>query len=333
MTETKTKVGGYLGNGANAIIPLVTVGGLLTVLAYCFGIDTKQADGFAGSIVKIAAVTLTFIVPLLSAFIANTMVDKVGFVPGLIGGIFANTFGAGFIGGILAGLFAGYVTMFLIKYIKLPDGWNAFNSLILVPLIAVFVVGLVMVYIGEPIVKALADVAASWVKDLSVGNVAVFGLVAGLLVAFDIGGVFSKAFSAGAFALVGIGALVPQAAVMAAAMAAPLGLALATVIAKEKFTEEEKELGKASWLFGLSALTEGIIPFAASDPIRVIPSAMIGSAVTGFLTALFGAEVNVANGGVFALTISGAVTGVLGILVSIIVGAFVTAYLVKYLKK
>jgi PTS system fructose-specific IIC component len=168
---------------------------------------------------------------------------------------------------------------------------------------------------------------------LSSGNVVIFGLVAGLLVAFDVGGVFSKTTLAGAFALVGTGALVPQAAVMAAAIAAPLGLALATVIAKDKFTPEEKELGNASWLLGLSALTEGIIPFAASDPIRVIPAAMVGSSVTGLLTALFGAEINVSNGGIFALTVSGAVTGVLGILVSIIVGAVVTAYLIKFLKK
>ena len=334
MTEIKTnKVSGYLGSGANAIIPLVVVGGLLTVLAYFFGINTKQADGFAGSIVKISIVTLTFIVPLLSAFIANAMVEKVGFVPGLIGGIFASTLGSGFIGGILAGLFAGYVTIFLLKYIKLSEKYKNFKSSILVPTITVFAIGLVMIYVGEPIVKALTEIATSWVKDLSADRVAVFGLVAGLLVGFDFGGVFSKAVLEGAFALVGTGGFVQGATVMAAAMAAPLGLALATVIAKEKFTVEEKEFGKASWLLGLSSLAEGIIPFAAADPIRVIPAVMVGSAVTGFLTALFGAEVNVANGGVFALTVPGAVTGVLGILISIIIGAVVTAYLVKYLKK
>lgn len=334
MTEVKVKkVSGYLENGASAIVPLVIVGGLLTVLAYFFGIDTKQADGFAGSIVKISVVILSFIVPLLSAFIANTMVEKIGFVPGLIGGIFASTLGAGFIGGILTGLLAGYVTMFLIKYIKLPEKYNNFNSSILVPLIAVFVVGLVMIYIGEPIVKILGEVASRWIKDLSTGSVALFGLVAGLLVTFDIGGVFSKTALAGAFTLVGTGVLAPEAAVMAAAMSAPLGLALATVIAKEKFTTEEKELGRASWILGLSALTEGIIPFAAADPIRVIPAAMVGSAVTGLLTVLFGAEVNVVNGGIFALAVSGAVTGIFGIVVSIVVGAVITAYLIKYLKK
>lgn len=323
----------YLKSGVTAIIPLIITGGLLTVLAYFFSIDTKNATGFSGTIVSIATCVLAFIVPILSGFIAFSIADRAGFLTGLIGGAFASVLGLGFLGGIIVGLISGYLAKYLLKYIRLPQSWDAFKTVVLVPLLSIFIIGLFMVYVADPIAKVFYDVIGSWIKDLSMSNLIIMGAIIGLFVAFDIGGIFSKATLVSAFALVGSGVFIPQAAAIAAAMVPPLGLALATVIAKNKFSSEEKEAGKAAWILGISALTEGAIPFAVVDPIRVIPSAMIGSAITGALVAAFGSCVKVANGGIFALTVNGAVTGLLGIVISIIVGVIITAYLVKYLKK
>lgn len=322
----------HLSSGVTAIIPIIIAGGLLTILSYCFGFDTRFDSGFRGSIVSLAATVMGLIVPILSAFIAFSISDRAGFITGLVAGVFAFSMGAGFLGGIIAGFLAGYIVKWLITLLKFPKSWDNFKLIILVPLLAIFIVGILMIYVADPIIGALYDNIYSWIKNLSQGNIVLFGAIIGLFVAFDIGGPFSKATLASTIALVGSGLFVPQAAAIAAAMVPPLGLALATVIAKDKFNDEEKETGRATWLLGLSALTEGAIPFAAADPIRVIPSIMIGSALTGAVAAAFGSGISVAKGGIFALSVTGAVTGFAGIIFAIIVGMVVTAYLIKYFK-
>lgn len=273
----------HLMTGVSYMLPLVVAGGLLIALSFAFGgIHVNERSGtFGAALFDIGANSaFAMMIPVLSGFIAFSIAEKAGLAPGLIGGVLAKSIGASFLGGILAGFIAGYVALGLKKYIRLPKNLESIKSILFIPLLGSAITGLLMIYVvGEP-VKAIMDGLTTWLQGLESTNAVLLGLLLGAMMAFDMGGPVNKAAYTFAVGLLDSQLYGPMAAVMAAGMTPPLGLWLATVIARKKFTKEERDAGKAASVLGISFITEGAIPFAASDPLRVIPSITIGSAVT-----------------------------------------------------
>lgn len=326
----------HLMTGVSFMIPFVVAGGILIALSFIFGIEAFKEEGtLAAALMQIGGGSaFALMVPILSGYIAFSIADRPGLVPGMVGGMLAGSIGSGFLGGLIAGFLAGYTVEFLKKAIKLPKSMSGLMPVLVLPVFSTLITGLAMIYvIGTP-VAAINTALNNWLSSMSGTNSVVLGLIIGLMMAFDMGGPVNKA----AYAF-GVGTLVAgqtsnvMAAVMAAGMVPPLGLALATLIAKNKFTHDEVEAGKAAWAMGVSFITEGAIPFAAADPARVIPSIMIGSGVTGALSMLFNCGLAVPHGGVFVLVIPNAVSNLLMYVLSIAVGTAVTAGLLTVLKK
>jgi PTS system fructose-specific IIC component len=272
-------------------------------------------------------------VPILAGFIAFSIAEKAGLAPGLVGGMLASKLGAGFIGGIIAGFLAGYVAKALKDYVRLPKNLQGIQTILIIPVISTLIVGLLMIYvIGTPM-KAIMDGLTAWLKSLGTTNAIILGLLLGAMMAVDMGGPINKAAYTFGVGLLGSGVYTPMAAIMAAGMTPPLGIWLATLIARSKFTPEEREAGKAAGILGLSFITEGAIPFAAADPLRVIPSIIAGSAVTGALSMALGCSLKAPHGGIFVLAIPNAVTNLLGYVIAIAAGTIITALLVAVLKR
>lgn len=325
----------HLMTGVSYMIPLVVAGGLAIAISFVFGIKAFEQKGtLAAALMEIGGGSaFALMVPILAAFIAFSIAEKPGLTPGLVGGMLASNIGAGFLGGIVAGFLAGYVAKWLKDNIKLPKNLEGLKPVLIIPFISTLVVGLLMIYvIGTP-VKTIMDVLTGWLKGLSSGNAVFLGLLLGAMMAFDMGGPVNKTAYTFAVGLLGSGVYGPMAAVMAAGMTPPLGLWLATVLAPRKFTVEEKEAGKAAAVLGISFITEGAIPFAAADPLRVIPSLVAGSAVTGALSMVFGATLRAPHGGIFVLPIPNAVGNLAMYTVALVAGMVVTALLVSLLKR
>lgn len=326
----------HLMTGVSYMIPFVAAGGILIAISFAFGILAfKEPGTIPAALMTIGGGSaFALMIPILAGFIAFSIADRPGLVPGMVGGMLASSLNAGFLGGIVAGFLAGYTVQFLKKTIKLPKSLSGLMPVIILPVLSTLVVGLVMVFvIGKPM--TIINVAmAKYLTNLSGANSAILGIIIGLMMAADMGGPINKA----AYAF-GVGTLVAgqtsmvMAAVMAAGMTPPLGIALASVIAKKKFTLEEREAGKAAWALGAAFITEGAIPFAAADPIRMIPSLMVGSATTGLLSMVFKAAIAVPHGGIFVLFIPHAVTNVGLYAVSIVAGTIVTSLMILLLKK
>lgn len=325
----------HLMTGVSYMIPFVVAGGILIAISFAFGIEAfKQPGTLPAALMQIGGGSaFALMVPILSAYIAFSIADRPGLVPGFVGGMLAVSTGAGFLGGIISGFLAGYTIEILRKAIRLPRTLEGLMPVLILPVLSCLIVGLLMIYaIGTPI-KGIMTGLTNWLSGLSNANAALLGLVLGLMMAFDMGGPVNKAAYTFATGLLASNIFAPMAAVMAAGMTPPLGLALATVIAKDRFTKEEIEAGKAAWFLGISFITEGAIPFAAADPLRVIPSIMIGSGITGALSMLFGAMLRVPHGGIFVLPIPHAVTNLPLYILAIAIGTVVTALLVAVLKK
>lgn len=335
--ESRTGVYKHLMTGVSFMIPFVVAGGILIALGFAFGgIYVFNNPGtFAEIIFTTGKAAFGLMVPVLGGYIAYSIADRPGIVPGFVGGALASTIGAGFLGALLAGFIAGYVVIGIKKLIKLPKSLEGLMPILVIPVLSTLIIGLVMLYLGSPI-TAINKAMSDGLMSLNSGSKVILGLVLGLMMAFDMGGPINKAsyvFATATLATSAGGASPIMAAVMAAGMVPPLGLALATVIAKNKFNVAEREAGKAAWALGISFITEGAIPFAAADPLRVIPSIMIGSGITGMLSMLFDCTLKVPHGGIFVLAIPG-VVGNLGMyIVSIVVGTVVSAVLLSVLKK
>ncbi|HEY3258798.1 MAG TPA: fructose-specific PTS transporter subunit EIIC [Pseudonocardiaceae bacterium] len=339
---------GWLMTGVSYMIPFVAAGGILIALSFVLGgaeiankvnggtfqgvkypgvTDLSQLweqTGFAGVLFKIGAVTFSMLVPILAGFIAYAMADRLGLVPGIVGGLIANAIGAGFLGGLVAGLLAGAVAMWLGR-IQVPRAVRGVMPVVVIPLVSAFVVGfLMLVVVGEPIAAATRGMN-SWMNGLSGTNAVLLGVLIGLMMCFDLGGPVNKvAYTFGVAALAGAagGQSTIMAAVMAAGMMPPIALALATVLRRALWTEAEREAGEAAWLLGASFISEGAIPFAAADPVRVIPSMMIGGAVTGGLSMAFGASSPAPHGGIWVVGLIGKpLLWVLAILIGSVVSA------------
>jgi len=325
----------HLMTGVSYMIPFVAAGGILIALSFAFGIHAFEQEGsIAAALKNIGGVAMGLMYPILAGFIAFSIADRPGLIPGMIGGMLAATVGAGFLGGMAAGFIAGYTVLFLKKTIKLPKSLQGLMPVIILPVLSTLVVGLVMVFIiGKP-VSAINVAMSAWLTNLSGTNAGLLGIIIGLMIASDMGGPFNKAaYTFGVSTLVVGHTSMIMAAVMAAGMTPPLGIALATIIAKKKFTPEEREAGKSAWALGAAFITEGAIPFAAADPLKVIPSTMVGAAVTGALSMIFKSAIVAPHGGIFILLIPNAVTNLGGYVVAIVAGTIVTGLMILLLKK
>lgn len=325
----------HLMTGVSYMLPLVVAGGLLVALSFVFGIEAFKEQGtLAAALMDIGGGTaFALMVPILSGFIAFSIADRPGLTPGLIGGMLATKIGASFLGGIISGFLAGYIAKWLKDNIKLPKTLEGLKPVLIIPLFSSAAVGLLMIYIVGTPVKAIMDIMTEALKGMSSTNAVALGLLLGGMMAFDMGGPVNKAAYTFSVGLLASNIFEPMAAVMAAGMTPPLGIALATFLAKNKFTPDEREAGKAAAVLGISFITEGAIPFAASDPFRVIPSLMAGSAVTGALSMIFGCTLRAPHGGIFVLPIPNAVGNVGLYIVAIAIGTVVTAVLLTLLKQ
>jgi PTS system fructose-specific IIC component len=336
--RSTTRTGPYkhLMTGVSYMLPVVVAGGLLIALAFAFGgIYAGDAKGtFGWALMQIGGATaFALFVPVLAGFIAYSIADRPGITPGLIGGMLATTVGAGFLGGIVAGFIAGYLTRFLNDKIKLPDNLQGLKPVLILPLISTLIVGLLMIFLIGPPVKVALNGLEAWLAGLQQGSALLLGFILGAMMAFDMGGPVNKAAYTFSVGLLSSKIYAPMAAVMAAGMVPPLGLALAATLFKNRFTTDEREASKAAFVLGISFITEGAIPFAARDPFRVIPSIMVGAAITGALSMLFGAHLLVPHGGVFVLLIPNAVTHLLLYVLAIAIGTVATAAMLFFIKK
>lgn len=344
--ERKEKTTGaykHLLTGVSFMIPFVVAGGISIAISFIWGYKAYDPTDPSHNIFAEAFMTFGggngafgLMVPILAGYIAYSIADRPGLVPGMVGGMMANSVGAGFLGGIAGGFLAGYVILGLkwlfLDAMKLPKNFQGLMPILILPLFSVVIVGLSMFFI---IGKPFAWINTQLVKVLSnmqEGSAILLGLIIGLMMAFDMGGPVNKAAYAFGTGLITSGVTAPMAAVMAAGMTPPLGLALATVIRKNLFTRAEREAGKAAWVLGASFITEGAIPFASADPLRVIPSIMVGSGVTGALSMAFGCTLGVPHGGVFVMFIPGIVHNLVLYLVAIVIGTIVTSIMIIMMK-
>jgi PTS system fructose-specific IIC component len=325
----------HLMTGVSYMLPIVIAGGLSIALSFAVGgINAGDQPGTLGwALSQIGGKTaFNLFVAVLSAYIAYSIADRPGIAPGLIGGFLAQNLGAGFLGGIISGFLAGYLTKFLADNIKLPITLEGLKPVLILPFLSTVIVGLLMIFIISPPVQAINSALTEWLKGMQGANALLLGVLLGAMMGFDMGGPVNKSAYTFSVGLLGSQVYTPMAAVMAAGMTPPLGLALAAFVFKDRFDLEEREAAAPALVLGLSFITEGAIPFAAKDPFRVIPSLMIGSAVAGGLSMLFGCQLLVPHGGIFAILIPGAAVNLPLYLVAIVIGALATTAAVAVLK-
>jgi len=322
--SNKEKSGAYrhLLTGVSYMLPMVVAGGLCIALSFAFGINAfKEAGTLPAALMQIGGSTaFALMVPVLAGYIAFSIADRPGLTPGLIGGMLASSTNAGFLGGIIAGFIAGYVARFISTRLKLPQSMEALKPILIIPLLASLVTGLLMIYVvGKP-VAAIMEWLTHWLGNMGTANAVLLGAVLGGMMCTDMGGPVNKVAYAFGVGLLSTKTYGPMAAIMAAGMVPPLAMGLATLLARSKFTKGQQEGGKAALVLGLCFISEGAIPFAARDPMRVIPCCLVGGAVTGAISMAVGAQLMAPHGGLFVLLIPGAITPVLGYLLAIIVG-------------
>ncbi|OED90365.1 PTS fructose transporter subunit IIBC [Vibrio breoganii] len=325
----------HLMTGVSHMLPVVVAGGLIIALSFVFGIEAfKQEGTLAAALMSIGGGSaFALMIPVLAGYIAFSIADRPGLAPGLVGGMLASTLGAGFLGGIAAGFIAGYSAKFIAEKLSLPQSMEALKPILIIPFVATLFTGLVMIYVvGSPVAATMSGLE-NFLNTMGAGNAVMLGILLGAMMCFDLGGPVNKAAYAFGVGLLASQQYAPMAAIMAAGMVPALGMGLATFLAKSKFEASAREAGKASFVLGLCFISEGAIPFAAKDPMRVIPSCMAGGALTGALSMLFGAELLAPHGGLFVLLIPNAISPVLMYLVAIAAGTAVTGFSYAFLKK
>ncbi|MGP2408884.1 PTS fructose transporter subunit IIBC [Yersinia enterocolitica] len=334
----KTETGGpyrHLLTGVSYMLPMVVAGGLCIALSFVFGIKAFEVKGtLAAALMQIGGGSaFALMVPVLAGFIAFSIADRPGLTPGLIGGMLAVSTGAGFLGGIIAGFLAGYVAKAISTKLRLPQSMEALKPILIIPLVASLIVGLIMIYVvGTPVAKIMAGLT-NWLQSMGTANAVLLGAILGAMMCTDMGGPVNKAAYAFGVALLSSSVYAPMAAIMAAGMVPPLAMGLATLLARHKFDKGEQEGGKAALVLGLCFISEGAIPFAARDPMRVLPCCIAGGALTGALSMAFGAQLMAPHGGLFVLLIPGAIHPVLLYLVAIIAGTVLAGGLYAMLKR
>ncbi|MFX3623560.1 MAG: fructose-specific PTS transporter subunit EIIC [Ectobacillus sp.] len=333
--ETKEKRTGFykhLMNGVSNMLPFVVGGGILIALAFAFG-GIEAKGPIASVLMKIGGGegAFFFIVPVLAGFIASSIADRPGFAPGMVGGYLAAQAGAGFLGGLIAGFLAGYVVVGLKKaFSRLPEQLEGIKPVLLYPLFGILLTGLIMILVINDPVVAINKALTGWLNGLSGANAVLLGIILGGMMAVDMGGPINKAAFTFGLAAIEAQNFGPHAAVMAGGMVPPLGLALATTFFKSKFTDAERKSGITNYVMGMSFITEGAIPFAAADPLRVIVSCVLGSAVAGALTMSFGITLPAPHGGVFVIPL---VNKPILYISAILIGSIITAIVIGLWKK
>ncbi|WP_164667732.1 PTS fructose transporter subunit IIC [Virgibacillus doumboii] len=330
----------HLMNGVSHMLPFVVGGGVLIALSFLFGIHSANPDHesyneFAAFLNKTGSVAFGLMVPILAAFIAQSIAQRPGLVAGFVGGVIANDGGAGFLGGILAGFIAGYIIVLLIKLFKgLPQSLEGLKAIFLYPLFGIFLTGAVMYIAVEPM-TAINEGMMSFLSNFQNSNPILLGLIVGCMSAFDMGGPVNKAAYLTGTALLSDGNFYFMAGVSAACIAPPLITAFATVFFRKYFNEQEKNAGILNFILGSTHITEGAIPFAAKNPIVVIPILMIGSSISAILTYMFNVQVPAPHGGFLVLpVVTNAILWVVAILIGSLVAAFIYGSYMKrsYLK-
>ena len=307
--QEKTGVYKHLLTGVSFMLPMVVAGGLMIALSFVFGITAFKEEGtLAAALMQIGGETaFKLMVPLLAGYIAYSIADRPGLAPGMIGGMLASTLGAGFIGGIVAGFLAGYAAKAINKYARLPQSLEALKPILIIPLLASLFTGLVMIYVvGKP-VAGMLEALTHFLDSMGTTNAILLGVLLGGMMCVDLGGPINKAAYAFSVGLLASQSYAPMAATMAAGMVPPIGLGIATFIARRKFAQTEREAGKAALVLGLCFISEGAIPFAAKDPLRVIPASIAGGALTGALSMYFGCKLMAPHGGLFVMLIPNAI--------------------------
>ena len=335
----------HLMNGVSHMLPFVVGGGILIAIAFLidgFSVDLNSlpADQRAnfGTITQAAAMfkgiggtAFGFMLPILAGFIAMSIADRPGLAVGFVGGSIAANGTSGFLGALVAGFVAGYIVLLLKKvFSKLPESLDGMKPVLLYPLLGIFLVGVIMQFVVEPPIGALNTAINNGLNGLNGASAVVLGVLLGGMMAIDMGGPVNKAAYVFGTASIAAGNYNIMAAVMIGGMVPPLAIALATIFFKNKFTAEERKAGPTNFIMGLSFITEGAIPFAASDPLHVLPACVVGSAVAGGLSMAFGCTLMAPHGGIFVVPTIG---NPLMYLVALVIGSFIACGLLGLLKK
>ena len=335
----------HLMNGVSHMLPFVVGGGILIAIAFLidgFSVDLNSlpADQRAnfGTITQAAAMfkgiggtAFGFMLPILAGFIAMSIADRPGLAVGFVGGSIAANGTSGFLGALVAGFIAGYIVLLLKKvFSKLPESLDGMKPVLLYPLLGIFLVGVIMQFVVEPPIGALNTAINNGLNGLNGASAVVLGVLLGGMMSVDMGGPVNKAAYVFGTASIAAGNYNIMAAVMIGGMVPPIAIALATIFFKNKFTAEERKAGPTNFIMGLSFITEGAIPFAASDPLHVLPACVVGSAVAGGLSMAFGCTLMAPHGGIFVVPTIG---NPLMYLVALVIGSFIACRLLGLLKK
>ncbi len=325
-----------LMNGVSYMLPFVVGGGVLIALSFLFGIHSADPEhesynSIAAFLNSTGGLAFQLMVPILAAFIAESIAKRPGLVVGFIGGLIASNGGAGFLGGIVAGFAGGYIVLLLVKlFSKMPKSLNGLKSIFLYPLIGILLIGIVMTLLVEPM-TAINEGMKTFLSNFQDANPILLGLIVGAMSAFDMGGPVNKAAYVTGTALLAEGNFYFMAGVSAACITPPLVIAFATLFFKKYFNQAERNAGGVNFILGATHITEGAIPFAAKNPIVVIPILMVGSSVSAILTYLMGVQVPAPHGGFLVLpVVTGAVQWVIAILAGSLTGAFIYGFYKKH---
>lgn len=329
----------HLMNGVSNMLPFVIAGGILIAFSFMFGIHSAdpaspEYNTFAAALKQIGDLSFGVIVPVLAGFIGMSIADRPGLVVGFVGGLLANVGGAGFLGGLLAGFLAGGIILALRKgFSWLPKPLEGIKAIFLFPVLGALIMGLIMIFLVNQPVAFLNESLQNFVSAMSGGNKVILGLFLGGMMAIDMGGPINKAAYVTGTALLASGTTAGQevmAAVMAGGMIPPLAIALSVTVFPKLWSKRDREAGYLNYVMGASFITEGAIPFAAANPLRVIPALAIGAATTGALSMFFGAASPAPHGGIFVFPL---ITNLGGYVIAIVVGTVVAAAILSFLIK
>ena len=334
--ERSEKKGVYkhLMTGVSHMLPLVVAGGLLIAISFMFGIEAFKDENIAGGLPKAlmdigGGAAFHLMIAVFAGYVAFSIADRPGLAVGLIGGMLATTAGAGILGGIIAGFLAGYVVKGLNSAIQLPPSLTSLKPILILPLLGTLIVGLAMIYVINPPVAKIMAALSDWLKSLGDINAIVLGVIIGAMMCIDMGGPVNKAAYTFSVGMLASQVFTPMAAAMAAGMVPPIGMAIATWLARNKFTANQRDAGKASFVLGLCFISEGALPFVAADPLRVIISCVIGGAIAGAISMSLGIALQAPHGGLFVVPF---VSEPLMYLAAIAIGSVVTGVIYALIK-
>ena len=324
----------HLMTGVSHMLPLVVAGGLLIAISFMFGIEAFKDENIAGGLPKAlmdigGGAAFHLMIAVFAGYVAFSIADRPGLAVGLIGGMLAMTAGAGILGGIIAGFLAGYVVKGLNDVIKLPPSLMSLKPILILPLLGSFIVGLAMIYLINPPVAKIMTALSEWLKSMGDVNAMVLGVIIGTMMCIDMGGPVNKAAYTFSVGMIASQVYTPMAAAMAAGMVPPIGMAIATWLARGKFTANQRDAGKASFVLGFCFISEGALPFVAADPLRVIISSVLGGATAGAISMSLGITLQAPHGGLFVVPF---VSEPLMYLVAIAIGSVVTGVIYAVIK-